>query len=711
MGIRLIPSPRVAGLLVALLMAVGGAPYAVAAADAGATSPAAATGFDSPDLEVTIHSVQPLTLTRGKPLRITGHVTNDGIDTWTAAQVYLVMSPVPATTPSQLAAMSTIAQYEATESRVYAYGLFDQIGDLPPGATTPYHVSVPYGDLPMSGAVGVYHIGVIVLATAPDGTRTADPLTRSDTTVPLLPKTTAHLNDVGVVTLLPITSPIHRGPDGAFLDDDLAAKLEPGGRLWNLLDYALQMPTATLQVAIDPALLSAVQEMSRGYLVRSIGQIESGAPGSQGAGRAAATAWLSDLDKLIPTQNVVLLPWGNPDVNSLARSRMTGVIQAAIEASRHYATAHHLTTPVAVWQQDGNTTRRAIMLSKRAGATMQIVSQRCLTKLAPPSGEEFTPSLVKVPTKAGEIAVVAASSRLGGQRLTPDTTPLELRQNALAEATVRALAKPGPASPAVAGLPFAWNPGPPTEAIASAFAFPTLIGDTLVGALAGHRVAYNGPIKLRGNTPPLSPSLIESIVTLRNQGETFAGMLTQPTMVRDRLHRDLAAASSVAWKWQPDLGVSVTGLEARAVTAEINKVTVTGPPFVAMSSDSGSFPLTVTNGLTRSVTVQVRVIPENPALRIPPLSNVTVVPGQHRDLEVTSVASGSGLTAVRARLTTPSGRAFGVPWKFEVRATQIGLIIWIVMGVGALILFGTAGYRITKRIWSARHAPAGGDPS
>jgi hypothetical protein len=46
----------------------------------------------------------------------------------------------------------------------------------------------------------------------------------------------------------------------------------------------------------------------------------------------------------------------------------------------------------------------------------------------------------------------------------------------------------------------------------------------------------------------------------------------------------------------------------------------------------------------------------------------------------------------------PGGASFGRPWRFDVRSTQIGLVIWIVMGVGGAILFIAAGYRIVNRI-------------
>ncbi|MDQ3484015.1 MAG: DUF6049 family protein, partial [Actinomycetota bacterium] len=110
------------------------------------------------------------------------------------------------------------------------------------------------------------------------------------------------------------------------------------------------------------------------------------------------------------------------------------------------------------------------------------------------------------------------------------------------------------------------------------------------------------------------------------------------------------------------------------------------------------FPLTITNGLTESVTLRVNVRAKNPALRIDPIEELVLEPGQSRDIEVTTRSDSSGLTPVRVRLSTVDGRTFSAPWEFDVRATQIGVAIWVVMAVGGAILVGTVAFRLVRRI-------------
>ena len=94
-------------------------------------------------------------------------------------------------------------------------------------------------------------------------------------------------------------------------------------------------------------------------------------------------------------------------------------------------------------------------------------------------------------------------------------------------------------------------------------------------------------------------------------------------------------------------------------------------------------------------------LPQNPALQVSSVGRLRLAAGQRQDVQVTSKAQGSGLTSVQVRLSTPEHRAFGVPWRFDVRATSFGVIIWIAMAAGAAVLFGAAAVRIYRRIRSS----------
>ncbi|MGH8883492.1 MAG: DUF6049 family protein, partial [Stackebrandtia sp.] len=185
----------------------------------------------------------------------------------------------------------------------------------------------------------------------------------------------------------------------------------------------------------------------------------------------------------------------------------------------------------------------------------------------------------------------------------------------------------------------------------------------------------------------------------------YLELLTDPEAATTDYYEDLGEASSAAWRLRPKLGTALTRTGVRLIADDIAKVTITGPTFVALSAESGRFPLTVTNGLDVPVSVKIDVTPENTALRVSTIETLELEPGQRRDIEVTSQADGSGLTRVTARLMTIEDRPFGERWSLDVRATQIGVVIWVLMGAGAVVLFGAAGYRIVKRIRTSSLTP------
>src|SRR5262245_35197572 len=130
-------SCRLRSLLVVVLLgatAVVSAPPAVATTrpeSASAQPTAARPRAPQSGLEVTIDSITPGTLKPGEPLQLTGVVSNHGKHGWPDAQVYLDIGQLPATTQEELAAFA--ATEAGFDSRIVAYGQFDEIGNVPVG--------------------------------------------------------------------------------------------------------------------------------------------------------------------------------------------------------------------------------------------------------------------------------------------------------------------------------------------------------------------------------------------------------------------------------------------------------------------------------------------------------------------------------------------------------------------------------------------------
>ncbi|HSS68591.1 MAG TPA: DUF6049 family protein [Nocardioidaceae bacterium] len=701
-------------LVTAVLTAVLTAVAADATDSAGARhkTKAAPTLTDQTGLSVTIDSIEPTMLTPGEPLTLSGIVHNASDRTWFNAQVYLEMSVTPATDKAGLDAFALTGDTKFGD-RVVRFGDFAQIGPVEAGKTRPYQLTVPYARLPAvssgGGSPGVYQVAAAVLATQ-GGTRDTNADARTDALVPLEDPSNPPRHTTALTTLIPITAPVALQSDGVFAGDALAEEVAPGGRLRNLLDLVLDAPTPSLDIVVDPALVSALENMADGYQYVDLADGPN-APPTAGAGQQSARAWLDDFAIAAATENVDYLPWANPNTSGLAAAGMHGVAEAAINAAAKYASDQRSTAPVVDWQSNGAATRRGLSVADRAGGRIiHVVSQSTLSKLEP-DDSGFPPSLATVNTRTAPLLTTVTRSDLAGFPFTRSTTAVEFRQGLVSEALVRAIGQTDNPTSVIAA-PFHWDPGVvPIDlnlpgAYGAGFISPRSLG-SLTDNEGDTPVSYVGPIQPAEPRPAMTAGLENAIQRLRDSGRVYTALLTDGRDAATSFEQQLAQSGSSAWLWQPKRGEAITRRAARAMTSEIRQVTLTGPEFVALSSEAGRFPLTVSNGLDVSVTVNVSVVPRNPALHIDPIDPVVLDPGQRQLIEVRTRASGSGVTAVEARLATREHREFGNSWNFDVRATRIGVAIWILLGVLMAGLFGGAAIRIVRRFRTGGFRPRG----
>lgn len=138
--------------------------------------------------------------------------------------------------------------------------------------------------------------------------------------------------------------------------EHLAEELAPEGRLRRLLDqwdHALASEQgAQLKhsscLAIDPALLEAVDRMSHGYSVGgeraklakqgqrlrdSWGKNKTTIPGAPGRGAADAATWIEDIQRILsdPDTCVFALPWANADLNAVRTTANTWLMREALQ--------------------------------------------------------------------------------------------------------------------------------------------------------------------------------------------------------------------------------------------------------------------------------------------------------------------------------------------------------------------------------------------
>lgn len=661
-------------------------------------------------LSVSIDDIAPASIIPGRPIVLSGIVTNEAEAAWDDNQVYFTITNTPVTTKAGLDDYAQTGD-EAFGDTLFDIGSFDEIGSVAPGASEPYRLSIPWSKVQSligSAPAGVYHVGVSVLGQQEGEIRDRNADARADTVMSYLPDSAAS-RPVRLVQAIPVTAAVSRQTNGLFIDDELAALISDGGRLRNVLDFVLDSPAGTLDVVIDPAVLDAIEAMAAGYRVQSLKELANKQEPVPGVGRFAAQQWLDDLRMVRAQQKLYLLPWGNPDASALAAQDLPGIMTSAVRVSSDFALAEQYSGTIADWPIFGQTTRAGLSTAAIAGTTLHVLSQASLPNLTPEDDNGYPPAVVSVNTSRGQLRAVVTRSDIGGIEFPRDLDALDYRQYVMAETTVRALSSTEQPVVVVAA-PQNWDPGSTADLDLAPITSPAdVLPQSLEATSDGLPQGYVGPVTIADERPGLSSGVVAAIRDLRENGRIYVDLLTSALEAEQAYQRELAMSGSSTWEYRPVRGQALIRRAGRDYSAKVAAVTLTVPTFVALSSASGRFPITVTNGLEEPVRVNVNLIPINPALQLEPDAEqpLSLGPGESLDIEVSSKASGSGLTSVRGRLATASNRVFGEPQQFEVRATKIGLAIWVVMGVLGLLLFSGAAWRIVKRFRSGGFHPRG----
>ena len=216
--------------------------------------------------------------------------------------------------------------------------------DLQPGERATVHMSVPT-NLGPEGTLAITEPGAYPLMFALTGTQEGDPAALADDTILLNigePDTTHTVN-----VIFPITAPLdivpgETGGEPLILkSESLAEELAPGGRLDELLDAYLAHGIGC--VALDPGLVHTVERMTEGY---TVGERPSVVKKRQrlrdswfqekpeeraGTGAEDAQAWL---DKLQSVDCTIALPWGNADLDAVARTHNERLLREAIAGAQ-----------------------------------------------------------------------------------------------------------------------------------------------------------------------------------------------------------------------------------------------------------------------------------------------------------------------------------------------------------------------------------------
>ncbi len=716
----------VAGVVVGitLVLALGLAP---AAAPRASALPRAAVD-DSP-LGVTLDTLTPSVLPPRGPITIRGEVTNRSGDTYTDLQVYLFHSQAPITSRASLAEAVTTDPETDVGPRVTPEGRFDEIGDLAPGETTSYSVTVRRRDLAITGDPGVYWIGVHVLG-AVDGVRTGLAAGRARSFMPLVPAS-APTADLGIV--VPLRERVRRGADGSLLGlGHWQRSLVSDGRLGRIGQFAAGS-SGPLSWLVDPAVLDAVGSVAADNPARFTGPDGSG-PGQDEPSESAspspsatespedaddtddtegtegdepsaeaenARAWLDAFVADVQDDAVLALPYGDVDIPAFNGNQLHGTVRQAQRLSADTMTGLELETTPAVGPPSGYLPARA--LARVAPDTTVLMSD-----LAMPTVQD---TVVSRPDGT-RVVLTDTAAASGGPGPQSRTNLLALRQRILSDLALTAIAG-DTGQPVVVTLPPGFDPG---EDWQNADFFGGL-DQPWLRQVDLDELLEGGSFPPSDQAPLYPASQRDLHVPLANQlatrelgdvGRVYAELLSDNDSVADELAKQGMLASSYFVRRRPGAALNRTRNAAVSVRRTWQEVNVDGPPFVRMTSQTGPISITVENGLDVPVTVGLEATTRDPELTIATPEPINLGPGERAPIRLQADANSIGVHTVTIAATTLQGSRLGASTQFTVRTSNVGTFVWIVVGLGFAVLAVAIVIRLVRRIRGAAARRGGG---
>ncbi|MFI5756065.1 DUF6049 family protein [Streptomyces sp. NPDC051569] len=680
---------------------------------AGTATPAAhaaAEATGSRTVDVSLDTISPSAPVKGDTLTISGTVTNEGKKTITDAQVDLRVGP-------PLSGRTAID--DAAKRSSDASGDVAPVGGkykvsfpkLASGISQDFTLSVPVSKLGLDEE-GVYQLGVSL--TGQTSTARYDQVLGIQRTfLPWQPEATDKRTQL--TYLWPLISSAHlsaeTGSDDqqtpVFTNDDLAQEFAPGGRLEQMVSLGNQLPVTWV---IDPDLLATADAMTRKY------RVKSGNSTVEGKNQALATAWLNALEKAVQGRKVVALPFGDPDLASLAHrgvhvSGALSHLQPATDVAwKTVDTILHVKPSVDfAWPVDGAIDPSIVDVATSAGAHKVITRSDSLQ-----DNLSYTPSAAR-PIGGGTTAVVAdtrlstafqadmaeaADSTLAVQKFLAQSLALTLQEPENQRSVVVAPQRMPTATQAQSmaralhGLdPERWTQ--PSDLIAAAAAKPDADATTKVPSSSRY------PKKLRAQELP-TPAFLE-IKDTQDRLDSFKAILSAPDRVDAPFGNAIDRAMSASWRGNP-AGAKpyrdTVDAYLEGLTAEVQLIKKS---VLTLSGRSATIPVTVQNQLLQGVgKLVLRLKSDNPTrLKIDDSRTVAERPikidgGHSQSVKFTGAGNANGPVLVTAQLYTVDGKPYGEPMAFQVRVSEITPTVMLVIAGGVLLL-ALAGVKMYSR--------------
>jgi hypothetical protein len=702
----------------------------------------AAPAEDTDPLLVHLDSISPVLPGTGD-VEITGTVTNVSDDTFTRINLHTFSSQSPILDSATLVSSAASDPAEDVGPRVTVAGTFDTIDELAPGQSAYFSDTVPVELLQTTGQEGVYWIGIHALGDSSvprDGVADG----RARTFIPALPRGD-RTQEAAVV--LSIRNRVWYDDEGRIGGlERWARRLEEGGSLDGVLDMAESAGSTPYSWLVDPAVLVAVVRLSLGNMPRHIepdpaieGQepvaptespteesttdgVTTGTPGTltpsqptdapteeptedEAALTAAATAWVNRFLALAGSSTVLTLPFGDLDVSAAVRHDRERYTQA-LERSREVMSQLGLSAQLTVAPSSDLLSPEAI---RATPDDVDILLGDAAFALRPDSPT----SLVRL--LGHKVLVTSTGAESGGPGPTAATDPLALRQRLLSEAALSLVNRD--TAPVVVTLPTVWR-GEDAESFFEDLDQPWL--DIVPVSEVADRAAVGVPASSLAYTDTDVGTELDSVAfTVASRATEKAtlleGVLSLQTTIEHQVRDEALVTLSEQHRSRPRLAIRAAQRVEDAIDDYLDSIRIEAPTAVTLSSDSGKLGATLVNGLDQPVEVRVETTTDG-QLTLQGDGTRSLGPLARSVLRYEATTTQDGVHNVRLTVTSLDGVPLGSSDELPIRAARVSALIWIVLVLGALVLFGMIGYRLPGQIRQRRaelaaqhHEPADHD--
>ncbi|MGW3203759.1 DUF6049 family protein [Streptomyces sp. NPDC001135] len=689
---------------------LAGAPLLAGLLQLPAAAPAQAASSDT--VSVSLDSLGPSAPTDGDTLTVSGTVTNNGKQTVTGAHVGLRVGPL-LNTRSEIDSVARHSDDLQGGTGSEVGGKYEEkFAKLSPGVAEHFSISVPVDKLDL-GDNGVYEFGVSL-----SGQTAAQPwdqvLGIRRTFLPWQPSEAD--TKTRTTFLWPLLSTVHMtAKTGAgelqtpvFLNDDLAKELAPGGRLAQMVELGKDLDVTWV---IDPDLLASVDRMATGNY-RLPGDGDTTTPGPR-EHQAVAKQWLANLQKAVAGKEVVALPFGDPDLASLAHNgtSVTGSLSHLKDATDVAATTVNTVLHVTpstdfAWPVEGAVDPAIMKVATSAGADRVIARSDSLQETA---GLSYTPSAAR-PVGGGTTAVVS-DARLS-TAFEDDLTKADSATLAVQEFLAQSLEVNAQTDKqrSVVVAPQRMPTGSQAQAMAAAL--KALQGGNWsqsqdLGAAAKDKPDPDATTRIpSGSAYPsslrsreLPQAAFEQIARTQGKLDSFQVILSDQSRVVTPFGRAINREMSASWRGRSaEAGSYRDGVEGW-LGHLADQVKLIDKSETKLSGRSATIPVTVQNNLVQPVGHLVLRLTSSMPTRLKIGGKayyeqpVEISGGHSQSVKFTTSANANGRVTVVAQLYTEDGVRYGDPVSFDVKVTEITPTVMLVIGGGVLLLV-LAGFRM-----------------